>query len=99
MSDDAKVAISAVFLVVCLIVAVSLGVYNQNENTYREKALAASTELAKARLVAEPARVLGERLDAILGCLERIEGAMAPRHATGAVPPKEFLDRFSGEKP
>ncbi len=95
MSDDVKVGLCAAFVVVFLITAIAVGVNLSAENEYRAKALAASTELAKARLAVEPARVLGERLDAILGCLERIERAMVPRHATGAVP----LDRFSGEKP
>ncbi len=77
MSDEAKFGVGMGFLLISLMVAISFGVYNQAENIYREKALAASTEIAKARLAAEPARALGDRLDSILLRLERIEKAMA----------------------
>ncbi len=73
MSDETKIGIGALFVVLCLIVAISLGVYYQRESEYRDKALAASTELAKARLATEPLRSYGERLDAILIRLDRIE--------------------------
>ncbi len=77
MSDEAKFGVGMGFLVLCLMVAISVGVYNSNENTYREHALAASTEIAKARLATQPTKELAERLDAILLRLERIEKAVA----------------------
>ncbi len=73
MIDDAKLGLGMIFLVLCLITAITIGSYYSAENAYREKALAASTELAKARLATEPLRAYGERLDAILSRLERIE--------------------------
>ncbi len=73
MSDDAKLGLGMIFLILCFIVAIVVGSYYSAENAYREKALAASTELAKARLATEPLRTYGERLDAILSRLERIE--------------------------
>ncbi len=77
MSDETKIGLGAIFVVVCLIVAISIGCYCSAENVYREKALAASTEIAKARLATEPVRAQNERLDAILGRLDRIERAIA----------------------
>ncbi len=76
MSDDIKFGIGVIFVFVCVIAAIVAGVYFQNEHEYRQKALAASTELAKARLATEPLRAYNERLDAILSRLERIERAI-----------------------
>ncbi len=73
VSDETKIGLATMFMIICLMVAIVTGVYFSTEHEYCQKALAASTEIAKARLATEPLRAYNERLDAILSRLERIE--------------------------
>jgi hypothetical protein len=78
MSDYEKFWGNILFIVVFMGVVIDGGIYLFPQNQYRKKTLTASVEIEKSRQHTEHCKACRERLDAILGHLERIEMAIKP---------------------
>ncbi len=73
ITEDGWFGIGFVFLFVVCIGVIAGSAYFGSESQYRDKALAASVEIAKLRHQSQPCEVFRDRLDAIMAQLEKIE--------------------------
>ncbi len=77
INQDGWAVLAILFVIVFLTSSLMGSCYVSSQNTYRNKVLEASVAIEKARQHAD-CQVCGERLDAILSRLERIEKAVKP---------------------